>query len=66
VLRSSLAGILNADWLLLPPEARAFLLAQQQDNAELRGQLASLATELAGLQERMGRRSLLHVNPRAY
>ena len=51
------AGIPDADWLLWPPEAKAFILAQQQENAELRGQLAVLATELAGLRERIGRSS---------
>ena len=51
------AGIPDADWLLWPPEARAFILAQQQEIEQLRSQLAALATELAGLRERIGRSS---------
>ena len=51
------AGITEADWLLWPPEARAFILAQQQENADLRSQLTALASELASLRERIGRSS---------
>jgi transposase len=51
------AGIPDADWLLWPPEARAFILAQQQEIEQLRSQLTALATELAGLRERIGRSS---------
>ena len=51
------AGIPDADWLLWPPEARAFILAQQQEIEQLRSQLAALATELARLRERIGRSS---------
>jgi len=51
------AGIPDADWLLWPPEARAFILAQQQEIEQLRDQLTALATELAGLREKIGRSS---------
>ncbi|MCH9714389.1 MAG: IS66 family transposase [Cyanobacteria bacterium] len=40
-----------------PPEARAFILAQQQEIEQLRSQLTALATELASLRERVGRSS---------
>jgi hypothetical protein len=42
---------------LWPPEARAFILAQQQEIEQLRSQLTALATELAGLREKIGRSS---------
>ena len=51
------AGIPEADWLSWPPEARAFVLALQQENDELRSQLTALATELSQLRERIGRSS---------
>ncbi len=51
------AGIREAAWLSWPPEARAFILAQQQENDDLRGQLTAVATELAQLRERIGRSS---------
>ena len=51
------AGIAEADWLATPAAVRAFILAQQQENDELRSQLAALATELASLRERIGRSS---------
>jgi len=51
------AGIPEADWMRWPPEARQFILAQQQENDELRVQLTALATELASLRERIGRSS---------
>lgn len=51
------AGIPDADWLLWPPEAREFILAQQQEIEQLRSQLAALAIELAQLRERIGRSS---------
>ncbi len=51
------AGIPEADWLSWPPEARAFILAQQQDIEQLRSQLTALATELARLREQIGRSS---------
>jgi hypothetical protein len=41
------AGIPEADWLTWPPEARAFILAQQQEIEQLRSQLTALASELA-------------------
>ena len=56
-MSSPSAGILDADWLLWPPEARAFILAQQQEIEQLRSQLTALATELAGLREKIGRSS---------
>ncbi|MFN6338608.1 MAG: DUF6444 domain-containing protein [Cyanobacteriota bacterium] len=40
-----------------PPEARQFILAQQQEIEQLRLQLTALATELASLRERIGRSS---------
>ena len=51
------AGISDADWLAWPPEAREFILAQQQEIEQLRLQLTTLATELASLRERIGRSS---------
>jgi len=51
------AGIPEADWLSWPPVARQFILAQQQENDELRSQLTALATELARLREQIGRSS---------
>ena len=51
------AGIREAAWLSWPPEARAFILAQQQENDDLRSKLTALATELASLRERIGRSS---------
>ena len=49
------AGIPEADWLSWPPVARQFILAQQQENDEIRGQLTALASELANLREQIGR-----------
>ena len=37
--------------------ARQFILAQQQENDELRSQLTALASELANLREQIGRSS---------
>ena len=58
------AGIPEADWLATPASVRTLILFQQQEilalrqeNDELRGQLAALATELASLRERIGRSS---------
>lgn len=58
------AGTPEADWLALPAQARAIILAQQeeirmlrQENGQLRQQLTALATELAQLLERIGRNS---------
>jgi transposase len=51
------ARIPEADWLSWPPEARQFILAQQQEIEHLRSQLTALATELASLREQMGRSS---------
>ena len=58
------AGIPEADWLATPASVRTLILVQQQEiqalrqvNDELRGQLATLATELASLRERIGRSS---------
>jgi transposase len=58
------AGIPEADWLATPASVRTLILVQQQEiqalrqeNDELRGQLAALATELASLLERIGRSS---------
>ena len=50
------AGIPEADWLETPASVRALINAQQQEIELLRGQLTSLATELANLRERIGRR----------
>jgi transposase len=57
------AGIPDADWLLWPPEARQFILAQQQEIEQLRSQLAALATELASLREQIGRSSRNSTKP---
>jgi transposase len=51
------AGIPEADWLSWPPEARQFILAQQQEIEQLRSKLTALATELASLREQIGRSS---------
>ncbi len=51
------AGISEADWLATPAAVRGFLLAQQQEIEELRGQLTALATELARLREQISRSS---------
>ena len=51
------AEIPEADWLSWPPEARQFILAQQQEIEQLRSQLTALATELASLREQIGRSS---------
>ena len=51
------AGISDADWLAWPAGAREFILAQQEENAQLRTQLTALATELAQLRERISRSS---------
>ena len=50
------AGIPEADWLETPASL-ALINAQQQEIELLRGQLTSLATELANLRERIGRGS---------
>ena len=44
------AGIPEADWLETPASVRALINAQQQEIELLRGQLTSLATELANLR----------------
>ena len=51
------AGISEADWLATPAAVRVFILAQQQEIEQLRSQLTALATELAGLREKIGRSS---------
>ncbi|MFN9646347.1 MAG: DUF6444 domain-containing protein [Cyanobacteriota bacterium] len=58
------AGIPAAVWSLWPAAARQLILAQQEEiqvlgreNDELRVQRTALATELASLRERIGRRS---------
>ena len=56
-MSSAPAGISEADWLTWPPEARQFILAQQQEIEELRVQLTALVTELASLREQIGRSS---------
>jgi hypothetical protein len=64
VVSTTPAGIPEAVWLSCPAAVRALILAQQreiqahrQENDELRGQLTALASELAQLQERIGRSS---------
>lgn len=42
---------------MTPAAVRAFILAQQQENDEIRSQLTALASELAQLRERIGRSS---------
>jgi hypothetical protein len=51
------AGISKADWLTTPTAVRSSILAQLQETEQLRGQLTALASELAQLQERIGRSS---------
>jgi transposase len=51
------AGISEADWLTTPTAVRSLILAHLQENEHLRGQLTALASELAQLQERIGRSS---------
>ena len=51
------AGIPEADWLTTPTAVRSLILAQLRENAQLRGQLTALATELAQRRERIGRGS---------
>ena len=51
------AGISEADWLPTPSAVRSLILAQLRENEHLRGQHTALATELAKLQERIGRSS---------
>jgi hypothetical protein len=51
------ARIPEADWLSFPPEARQFILDQQQEIVQLRSQPTALASELAHLRERIGRSS---------
>jgi transposase len=51
------AGISEADWLATHAAVRVFILAQQQEIEQLRIQLTALATELAGLREKIGRSS---------
>ena len=51
------AGIAEADWLATPAAVRDFILAEQQEIEQLRSQLTALATELAGLREKIGRSS---------
>ena len=51
------AGISEADWLATPSVVRSLILAQLRENEHLRGQHTALATELAKLQERIGRSS---------
>jgi len=55
VKSSTPVGISEADWLATPVAGRGFVLAQQQEKAELRNQLTGLATELASLWEQIGR-----------
>jgi transposase len=63
-MQATPAGLSEADWLGLPAIARSLFLAQQaeiqqlrQENEQLRHQLTALATELAGLRERLERNS---------
>ena len=51
------AGIPETDWLTTPTAVRSLFLAQLREIDQLRGQLTALATELAQLQERIGRSS---------
>ena len=64
MMRSPLVGIPEAVWLCCPAAARVLILALQreiqalsQPDDEQRIQLTALATELAQLQERIGRSS---------
>jgi hypothetical protein len=57
------AGMSEAYWLATPSAVRSLILAQLRENAQLRLQLTALATELAKLQERIGRSSRNSSNP---
>ena len=56
-MTTSPAGISEADWHATSASVRALILAQQDENEQLRAQLTALATELASLRERIGRTS---------
>lgn len=56
-MATSPAGISEADWLATPANVRTLILSQQEENDQLRAQLAALATEVASLRERIGRNS---------
>jgi hypothetical protein len=58
------SGIAEADWQASPAGVRTLIFSQQQElqvlrqkNEDLRAQLTTLASELASLQERIGRSS---------
>ena len=60
-MSSTPAGISEADWLATPSSVRELVgqvQALQLENEQLRQQLTVLATELAGLRERLERNSL--------
>ncbi len=57
------AGIPEADWLTTPTAVRSLFLAHLREIDQLRGQLTALATELAQLQERIGRSSRNSYSP---
>ena len=56
-MTTSPAGISEADWHATSASVRALILAQQDENEQLRAQLTALSTELASLRERIGRTS---------
>lgn len=55
----------EADWLETPVSVRALINAQRQEIGLLHGQLTVLATELANLQERIGRTTRNSPKPRS-
>ena len=65
-MSSAPAGISEADWLATPASVRELVgqvQALQLENEQLRQQLTFLATELAGLRERLERNSLNSSKP---
>jgi transposase len=57
VMSTTPAGISEADWLTTPATVQAFILARHLENEQLRSQLTAPASELAQLQEQIGRSS---------
>ena len=51
------AGISETDWLATPASVSALVMVQQEQSQQLQQQLTALATELAGLRERLERTS---------
>ncbi len=54
------------DWLATPSAVRALILAQQEENQDLRARVSAMATELASLRERIGRTSRHSSKPQGF